>query len=349
MPALACTAERAKAYARNARAATTHRAYARDWRDFAAFCAQVGFDALPAPPQAVAHYITALAGIKAVATIRRRLVAIAQMHKLQGFASPTSDPIVREILAGIERTHGVAPRRKSALTVELLKDILHRLDPGLKGIRDRALLLLTFAGGFRRSEVAALDLADVRFETRGAVVTLRRSKTDQRGVGREVAIPQLRTATLCPVQALQAWLAAAAITEGALFRTFSMRGALQPHRIDGRDIARLVQRLARRAHLDGDFGAHSLRAGFITSGAMRGVAEVSLQAVTGHRSTTILRVAPLYCCKKAETTADFRKSFSNTKTFTERNQQWPNSSLPYPRAHFQRSPKISSHGSSRAI
>lgn len=244
---------------------------------------------MPATPQAVALYLAELAGKRKVATVRRRVVAIAQHHKLLGFPSPTADPIVREILKGIERTHGIAAHRKTALTAELLKDVLHRLDTSLRGRRDRALLLLTFAGGFRRSEVVALDVADVRFEKRGAVVTLRRSKTDQVGAGREVAIPQLRTEAICPVHALREWLQVAGISAGPIFRTFSIRGALQENRIDGRDVARLVQRLAGRARLKGDFAAHSLRAGFVTSGAEHGIAEASLQNVTGHRSATTLR------------------------------------------------------------
>jgi len=244
---------------------------------------------LPATPQAVALYLAELAGKRKVATVRRRVVAITQHHKLLGFPSPTADPIVREILKGIERTHGVAAHRKTALTAELLKDVLHRLDTSLRGRRDRALLLLTFAGGFRRSEVAALDVADVRFERRGIIVTLRRSKTDQVGSGREVAIPQLRTEAICPVHALREWLEAAEISAGPIFRTFSIRGELQENRIDGRDVARLVQRLAGRARLEGDFAAHSLRAGFVTSGAEHGITEASLQNVTGHRSATILR------------------------------------------------------------
>ena len=287
--ALLESAERAKSYARQARAEATRRACASDLRDFERCCTHNGLVPLPATPQTLALYLAELAGKRKVSTVRRRVVAIAQQHRLLGHPSPAADPIVREILAGIARTHGTAPRTKTALTAELLKDVLHRLDDGLRGRRDRALLLLTFAGGFRRSEVAALDVADVRFEKRGAVVTLRRSKTDQLGAGREVAIPQLRTEALCPVHALRAWLAAAAIVEGPLFRTFSLRGELQEHRIDGRDVARLVQRLTGRARLAGDFAAHSLRAGFVTSGAERGIAEASLQNVTGHRSATILR------------------------------------------------------------
>ncbi len=287
--ALVAAAEQAKAYARNARAEATRRAYASDLRDFVDYCDRHGRSAQPAMPQTVALYLTELAGRRKVSTVRRRVVAIAQHHKLHGHPAPTADPIVREILKGIERTHGIAPSKKTALTAELLKDVLHRLDDDLRGRRDRALLLLTFAGGFRRSEVAALDVADVRFEKRGAVVTLRRSKTDQIGVGREVAIPQLRTQALCPVAALRDWIAVAAIVDGPVFRTFSLHGELQSNRIDGRDVARLVQRLTARARLEGDFAAHSLRAGFVTSGAERGIAEASLQNVTGHRSTAILR------------------------------------------------------------
>jgi site-specific recombinase XerD len=281
--------ERAKEYARNARSTATRRAYASDLRDFEQYCEANDLEALPATPQTVALYLAELAGRRKVATVRRRVVAIARHHTLHGHIAPTADPVVREILQGIDRTHGVAPSKKTALTAELLKDVLHRLDDTLRGRRDRALLLLTFAGGFRRSEVAALDVADVRFEKRGAVVTLRRSKTDQVGAGREVAIPQLRTEALCPVHAVRAWLAAAAIVEGPIFRTFSMRGQLQVNRIDGRDVARLVQRLTSRARLEGDFAAHSLRAGFVTSGAEHDITEASLQNVTGHRSATILR------------------------------------------------------------
>lgn len=281
--------ERAKTYARNARAPATRRAYESDVRDFDEYCSRYALESLPAAPQTVAIYLADLAAKRKVSTVRRRVVAIAQQHTLLGHPTPTADPIVLEILKGIERTHGIAPHKKTALTAELLKDVLHRLGDSLRDRRDRALLLLTFAGGFRRSEVAALDIADLRFEKRGAVVTLRRSKTDQVGVGREVAIPQLRTEAICPVHALRGWLDAASIVDGPIFRTFSMRGELQTNRIDGRDVARLVQRLTGRARLEGDFAAHSLRAGFVTSGAERGIAEASLQNVTGHRSATILR------------------------------------------------------------
>jgi integrase len=294
--ALAATAARATDYAEAASAASTHRAYAADWRDFCAFCARHALDALPAAPQTVALYVAQLASARRIATIRRRLVAISRAHVLAGYDAPTADPHVRAVVRGVARTHAGAPRRKDALTVERLKETLWQLPDGLKGARDRALLLLAFAGGFRRSEIAALDRDDLRFESRGLVVTLKRSKTDQLGTRREVPIPYRRTAAFCPARAVQAWITAAAIGGGPLFRTFTLphgrragSARLTEQRIDGRDLARLVQRVARRAGIDGDFGAHSLRAGFVTSGAARGVSEASLQAVTGHRSTAILR------------------------------------------------------------
>jgi site-specific recombinase XerD len=294
--ALADTAARATEYAEASSADSTRRAYAADWRDFAAFCDRHGLDPLPASPQIVALYVAELATTHRVGTIRRRLVAITRAHALAGYANPTTDPHVRAVVQGVARTHGSAPKRKAALTVERLKDVLWQLGDDLKGVRDRALLLLTFAGGFRRSEIAALDRDDLRFESRGLVVTLRKSKTDQLGAGRQVPIPYLRTEALCAARAVEVWIAAAAIGGGALFRTFTLphgrsKGSakLTEQRIDGRDVARLVQRVARRAGIDGDFAAHSLRAGFVTSGAARGVSEASLQAVTGHRSTVILR------------------------------------------------------------
>jgi integrase len=293
---IAAAAERATEYADAASAASTRRAYAADWRDFCSYCERLGLDPLPAAPQVVALYVADLAAARRVGTIRRRLVVIARAHARAGHPNPTADPHVRAVVQGVVRTHGSAPRRKDALTVERLKAALWQLGDDLKGARDRALLLLTFAGGFRRSEIAALDFGDLRFEERGLVVTLRKFKTDQVGAGREVPIPYLRTPALCPARAVQAWIAAAAIVVGPLFRTFTLphgrRAAsarLTEQRIDGRDVARLVQRVAKRAGIEGDFGAHSLRAGFVTSGAARGVPEASLQAVTGHRSTAILR------------------------------------------------------------
>jgi integrase len=167
----------------------------------------------------------------------------------------------------------------------------------LRGRRDRALLLLGFSGAFRRSELAALDLDDLAFDDRGLAVTVRSSKTDQEGQGRQVAVPFVRSnAERCPVTAVREWLRVAEITSGPVFRTFALpRGRqdrferLQEVRMDGRDIARVVQRTTALAGVEGDFAGHSLRAGFVTAAAQKKVPEVDIMRVTGHRSTAVLR------------------------------------------------------------
>lgn len=294
----AAETERAKAYGRAAKSFSTRREYARDWIDFEHYCQSRSLVALCAEPQTIARYVATLAGVLTIATIRRRVVAISQVHQERGFETPTAHKIVREVVAGIANTHGSAVRQKEALTLDLLRAVLLTLQRdrnALKVTRDRALLLLGFAGAFRRSELAALDVKDLLFDRRGLTVTLRRSKTDQMGVGRDVAIPVVDVDTLCPVRAMLEWLERADLTEGAVFRTFSMprrRGEpsrLQAQRIDPKDVARLVQRVVRNAHLEGDFAAHSLRAGFVTSAAQKKVPEVDIQRVTGHRSVATLR------------------------------------------------------------
>lgn len=292
--------EQAKDFAHASKATATRRAYASDLSHFAAFCASINQPALPATPQTVALYITTLAEKFAVATIKRRAVAIARQHKEYGaavaaygekIANPVADEHVRAVLSGIVRTKGTAQRKKDALTSDPLRDALLTIDTStLKGKRDKAILLLAFACASRRSELAALNVEDLRFEKSGLVVTIRRSKTDQSGAGREIGVPFVMNEGLCAAKAVKVWLTAAGITEGAAFRTFSFAGELKENRIDGKDVARLVKRVAQKAGLNGDFAAHSLRAGFITTAAgTKGVSEVDIQRVSGHRSVAVLR------------------------------------------------------------
>ncbi len=255
-PALADLAEEAKRFARAAKASATLDAYASDAADFERFCALNGFAPLPASPQTVGRYVSALATIgpaiprvrrdrggasavdarpAAVSTIRRRLVAIAQRHRLLGHDSPTENAIVREIMKGIARELGTARKKKTALTFDLLESALRYASADLMGLRDRAFMLVAFSGAFRRSELAALTVDDVRVEARGAAVTLRRSKTDQEGEGRMVALPRLGRSACCPVAALETWLTQAGIMDGPVFRTFSMQGDLTSNSIGGRD------------------------------------------------------------------------------------------------------------------
>jgi integrase len=290
--------EAAKAYGRAAKSGRTRVEYARDWAHFAAWCAERGLPFLPASPPVVARYVGTLGASLKIASIRRRVVAISQHHKERGFDSPTAHKLVREVVSGIARTHGSAQTRKAAITTDILGTLLKALDrQTLRGQRDRAILLLGFSGAFRRSELAALDLADLAFDDRGLVVTVRHSKTDQEGQGRQVGVPFVRSnAERCPVTAVREWLRVAESGEGAVFRTFALpRGRhdrferLQKTRMDGRDIARVVQRAITLAGVEGDFGGHSLRAGFVTAAAQKKVPEVDIMRVTGHRSSAVLR------------------------------------------------------------
>lgn len=280
----------AEDYARRARSEATRTAYGADLRDFERYCTTAGLLALPATPQTVVLYVTALAqrGAK-ISTIRRRLVGLSIAHKDRGHDTPTAHAVVRAVVRGIANAHGSAVTRKAALTDDLLPATLLATGDGLKGARDRAIVLLGFSAALRRSEIGALEVRDLRFDQRGLVVTLRRSKTDQVGEGREIGIPFVDVEQLCAVRAVRRWLDVAGIAEGAVFRAFNAQRQMQATPIAGRDVARLLQRLTLRAGLAGDFSGHSLRAGFVTSAAAKGVAESAIMQTSGHRSVAILR------------------------------------------------------------
>lgn len=281
------TADRATDFAAAAQAANTRRAYRADLEDFARWCGANELCVLPALPQTVVLYLTQLAERAKASTIRRRLVAINAAHRDREFPQPGSHPAVRTVLAGIVRSKGSAVAKKSALTIELLREALLTLDGSPRGTRDKALLLLGFAGGFRRSEIVALDIADLKFSRQGLLVALRRSKTDQSGQGRDIAIPAVPIPSLCPVKAVRAWLQVARIESGPLFRPIRA-GTPTEARIEAKAIVRLVKRVVGAAGLEGDFAAHSLRAGFVTSAAERKIPDRDIQRVTGHKSATVL-------------------------------------------------------------
>jgi len=293
--------ESAKRYGRAARSPRTRLEYARDWTHFAHYCEHAGLAALPAAPQTVAAYLASLAArldrpLKAT-TIQRRAAAIAFQHRHHAHAPPTAHPLVADVLAGITREHSVAPQRKSALTIELLREALAAIEDGtLWGVRNRAILLLGFAAALRRSEIVTLNLDDLVFDHRGLTLSIRSSKTDQEGRGEAIAIPLAPEPAVCAVAALQRWIKEARLEDGGpLFRSFALpRGrnaplVLQGCRLSDRDVARIVQQAVTAAGLEGDFAAHSLRARFITSAAVRGVAEVNIQRISRHKSTAVLR------------------------------------------------------------
>lgn len=283
-------ADKARRYLVNARSDNTRRAYACDLGEFQAFCQANRVPHLPASPETVGAYIVALADSgRKLSTIKRRLAAISQNHQGQGHEPPTRHTLVRELLKGIRRTHGDASNSKEALLIEDLRRVLVALPASIHGVRDRALLLIGFAGGFRRSELVGLDLADVAFTRDGLIVTLRRSKTDQGGAGRQVAIPYGSTPLTCPVRALEDWLRATGIAGGPIFRAVTRQGRVrQP--MSAQSVALVVKKAVRRIGLDPDqFGGHSLRAGLCTAAARAGVSEQSIMNQTGHRSSATLR------------------------------------------------------------
>lgn len=281
---------RAAEYVAAAKAANTVRAYRSDWREFSTWAAWRGVEALPASPETVALYLTDLAGAAKTSTIARRLAAIGQAHRTAGWPSPVDDAGLKAVWAGIRRVHGTAPDGAAPLTVVLLRRVVVALPDNPGGVRDRALLLVGFAGALRRSELVALDVDDVEERHEGLVVRIRRSKTDQDGAGRLVGLPFGSNPLTCPVRALRGWCDTAAISAGPLFRPVGRSGQLGRGRLTAASANRAVQRAVARAGLDPrPYSAHSLRAGLATSAAEAGVSERSIMAQTGHRSLAVAR------------------------------------------------------------
>jgi integrase len=290
------------AYDAQSRAASTRRAYTADWADFCAWCAHLGLDSLPAAPTTVARYLAQLADgsyihvppqrrrpLK-VATLTRRLASISQAHQLAGYSSPTQSELVRTRMKGIRRAHGTQQDRAAAVTVAVLRAMLASLPQDPAGLRDRALLLIGFAGAFRRSELVAIDYADVQIVPEGLIVTLRRSKTNQEGAKEVIGIARGQAADTCPVRALQAWLTAAGITSGPIFRPLGKHGNVRPRQLTDHAVSAIVKRAAARAGFDPEpFSGHSLRAGLVTSAYAADVPEHEIQAQTRHKSERMTR------------------------------------------------------------
>jgi site-specific recombinase XerD len=282
-------ADKADQLAKGDLASSTRRAYTCDWSHFAVWCRDNGHEPLPASAETVRLYLTDHAETYRPATLSRRLVAVCRAHKEAGHEPPTRSEIVRRQFRAICRQEGVAQAQKSAITIEQLRSMTSALPPTLQGVRDRGLLLIGFAGAFRRSELVALNVADVSLAPEGLLITLRRSKTDQTGKGRVIAIPLGTNRETCPVQAYQAWVQAGGITTGPLFRAIDQHGNVSGKRLCDRSVARIVQRSLERVGVDATaYAAHSLRAGLVTEAARRGIPDHKIMAQTGHKSREIL-------------------------------------------------------------
>ncbi|MCC0807525.1 site-specific integrase [Methylobacterium sp. W2] len=256
--------EAAAGFAAASKSDATRRAYAGDWRDFTSWCAEQGVDTLPATGRTVGRYVTHLAGLgRSVSTIDRRAAAIAAVHRAAGHTAPTAFEEVRTILAGIRNTLGRRPAKKQALTADLVAKVLKRIrGTDLASVRDRALILVCFGAALRRSELVALDVADLERHRRGLLVRIAKSKTDQQGQGRTVAILDGR---LKIPAAVAAWLDASGITTGPVFRGAD-RGRLSADRLTAGQFARILKARCAAAGLDPEaFSGHSPRRGFATT------------------------------------------------------------------------------------
>lgn len=276
-------AEQIEDLLRHSLAANTIRAHQSDMQHYLGWGGKV-----PATPSEVAAYIATFAGKLAVSTIERRIATLSKAHDTLGVENPCRSPLVQTTLRGLRRKHGTAQKQAKPLLKEDLFAILDPMCDSMKDARDRALLLLGFAGGFRRSELVGLDVADIEHVRQGVVVTLRHSKTDQEGAGRKIGIPHGRTRH-CPVAAVTDWLARSGITEGAIFRPINRHGQLQPERLSGYAVSEVIRERLATAGIDPEgYSGHSLRAGFATSAAQAGASTLKIRAQTGHASDAML-------------------------------------------------------------
>jgi integrase len=284
---------KAKAHANKAHALSqrTRDAYADQWRWFEAWCTEHNESPLPADTTVIGAYLTArAAGGWKVSSLSQGLAGICHQHVAAGHASPRRDPELNEMWMGLRKSMSSRPEQKAPLSADWLREMLDVLPDGLHGARDRALLMIGFAGGFRRSELAALGVDDVQFHPQGVELLVRKSKTDQAGRGQTKVIAYGKNPLTCPVRALEDWLELACITAGPVFRSIDRHDNLGEANLTPHSIAKMVKDTARRAGLDADrFSGHSLRAGFVTAATLGGADEAAVMDQTGHRSVEMVR------------------------------------------------------------
>jgi len=267
---------------KNSKSTNTLRAYQSDYNDFSLFCSKNGFQAMPTQPKILALYITHLASYSKYSTLKRRLASISIIHKTKGHYIDTKHPIIVENLMGIKRTNGSNQKGKKPLLINDLKLLINAIDESkeknIRKIRDKALVLIGFAGGFRRSELVDIEYEDIEFVEEGVKIFVKRSKTDQSGEGMTKAIPYFDNINFCPVKALNKWVVEAEIKEGKIFN------------ISDKSVALIIKKYANYAGLDSNrYAGHSLRSGFATSTAESGAEERNIMAMTGHKSTEMVR------------------------------------------------------------
>jgi len=275
--------ETTREYVRHSVSENTRRAYRADLDHFLAWGGNQ-----PASPETIAAYLSDHAETLSIATLKRRVAALSVAHEARNLPNPISTKIVQATLRGIQRLHGVPQSEAKPLLVEDLLRIMATMGDGPKDTRDRALLLIGFAGGFRRSELVAINCTDIEIVRQGLVVSVNRSKSDQTGQGRKVGIPLAR-GRYCPVRSYEAWMAMAGIEKGPVFRSVTRSGAVQDQRLSARSVSSIVKQRVVQIGLDpARYSGHSLRAGLATSAAMAGISTLAIRQQTGHRSESTL-------------------------------------------------------------
>lgn len=261
----------------------TRRAYSNDLKHFMEWGG-----CIPATPESVASYLAVHADKLSFATLSRRVVAIGKAHTLNRLLSPAHSEMVKATLHGIRRTYGCAQRRVNPTLMHDVQQMVKGLN-GLKGMRDKALLLIGFAGAFRRSELVSIQVGDIQFVDEGMIIHVRRSKTDQIGKGRDIAIPFVR-GKMSPVQAATNWLAQSGIKSGCVFRRIDRYGNIIGQGLSPQSVALIVKEHAKRIGLDErNFSGHSLRAGLVTSAVKSGVSSWKICQQTGHQSEAMMQ------------------------------------------------------------
>ena len=280
---------------KSSKANNTLRAYKSDFSDFELFCVKNGFKSLPTEPKIISLYITYLSTRDAkMSTLKRRIVSIGVIHKMKGHYLDTKHPAIIENIMGIKRRKGSIQKGKKPLLINNLKQIINAIDENIKDeikrLRDRSIILIGFSGGFRRNELVSLDYNDLDFVQEGLKITVRKSKTDQFGEGSIKGLPYFDNTQYCPVISISKWLEISKINSGPLFRRFKKGLRLSENRLTDQTVALLIKEYLNLAGIDNkNYSGHSLRSGFATAAAESGAEERNIMAMTGHKSTEMVR------------------------------------------------------------
>ena len=267
---------------KNSKAINTVRAYESDFKDFSSFCIKNGLNSLPTEPKVISLYLTHLSKTSKFSTLKRRIASIKVVHKIKGHYLDSKHPIIMENLLGIKRVNGSYQKSKKPLLINSLKHIIKAIDDNekneFKKIRNKSIILLGFSGGFRRSELVNIEYDDLEFVDEGLKIFIKRSKTDQSGEGSLKAIPYFKNLEFCPVIKLKDWINLNNIKFGKIFD------------ISDKSVSLIIKKYAFMAGLDPKkYGGHSLRSGFATSAAEAGAEERNIMAMTGHKTTQMVR------------------------------------------------------------